>query len=85
MGGYRIGQQEISGYAGHVMSWAVPFWTFRFPAVSSALDASFGRSLSTTEAAILSGASVTSSSSGILSVGDSDMMQAVWGLVLIRK
>jgi hypothetical protein len=46
----------------------------RLPAVSRAFDASFGRFVSTTEAAIVSGASVVSSSSGIRSFGDSDMM-----------
>jgi hypothetical protein len=52
----------------------VPFWMARLPAVSRAFEASFGRFVSTTDAAIVSGASVVSSSSGILSLGDSDMV-----------
>jgi hypothetical protein len=43
------------------------FCTFRLPAVSRALDASRGRFVRTTDAAMVSGASVVSSSSGIRS------------------
>jgi hypothetical protein len=50
-----------------------PFSMPRFPAFSSALLASFGRFVSTTEAARVSGASALSSSSGIRSSGELDM------------
>jgi hypothetical protein len=43
------------------------FCTVKFPAVSRALDASRGKFVRTTEAAMVSGASVVSSSSGIRS------------------
>lgn len=43
------------------------FSTVRFPAVSSAFEASRGRCVRTTDAAIVSGASVVSCSSGIRS------------------
>lgn len=49
---------------------SIPFCTARFPAVSNALEASLGRLVRTTEAAMVRGASVVSSSSGILSFGD---------------
>jgi hypothetical protein len=62
-----------------------------FPAFSSAVDASRGRCVSTTDAAIVSGASVVSSSSGILSscagVLERDMIgeQLIkWRLTLIN-
>lgn len=48
----------------------VPFSTPKLPAFSSALDASFGRLVRTTDAAMVSGASVLSSSSGIRSSGE---------------
>jgi hypothetical protein len=61
---------------------SAPFWMARLPAVSRALDASFGRFVRTTEAAMVSGASVvSSSSSGILSFGDSDMISMGQGVV----
>ena len=50
------------------------FSTFKLPAVSRAFDASFGKFVKTTEAAIVRGASDVSSSSGIRSLGESDMM-----------
>lgn len=52
-----------------------PFSTPKFPAVSNALDASRGRCVRTTDAAIVSGASALSSSSGILSSGDFDILR----------
>lgn len=46
------------------------FSIVRFPAVSRAFEASRGRLVKTTDAAMVSGASVLSSSSIILSAGD---------------
>jgi hypothetical protein len=57
----------------------LPFWMVRLPAVSRAFEASLGRLVRTTEAAIVRGASdVSSSSSGIRSLGDSDMLGCEW-------
>ena len=53
----------------------LPFCTLKFPAVCSAFEASRGKFVSTTDAAMVRGASVVSSSSGILSFGDSDMVR----------
>jgi hypothetical protein len=52
----------------------IPFCTASLPAVSSAFEASFGRLVKTTDAAMVRGASVVSSSSGILSFGDWDIV-----------
>ena len=74
-----VGREERPGLAGARWRKAskayILFSTFRFPAVSRAFDASFGRFVRTTEAAIVRGASDVSSSSGILSLGESDMME----------
>ena len=58
----------------------VPFSTPNTPAISNALDASLGRCVSTTDAAMVSGASALSSSSGIRSSGELDMLK--WGVRL---
>jgi hypothetical protein len=59
------------------------FWTVKLPAVSSALEASRGRLVSTTEAAIVSGVSVVSLSSGIRSSAEVDILcGAIYSSVL---
>jgi hypothetical protein len=51
-----------------------PFSIPNTPAISSALLASFGRFVNTTDAAMVSGASALSSSSGIRSSGELDIL-----------
>jgi hypothetical protein len=53
----------------------LPFSTPKTPAISNALDASLGRCVNTTDAAMVSGASALSSSSGIRSSGELDMLR----------